>query len=234
MRINPTNGLGFTHRSKPRNRVLSDAELGKLWNGISGAPGISDEMRIVLKLAVLTGQRRESEIAGAVAKELRLTESNPTWRIPSERMKRKNREQIVPLSTQAATLFEQALSMNLGSAYVFPAHTLTPQSRKPHINGESVSRAMARLREKIGLKDARVHDLRKCVVTWLREHQGVSGDVCDLILHHARGGVTASHYDFATLQGPVRKALQSWSDHIEAVAAGQKAPKANVVTLARA
>ena len=34
VRINPTAGLGFTHRSKPRNRVLSDAELGKLWNGI--------------------------------------------------------------------------------------------------------------------------------------------------------------------------------------------------------
>jgi hypothetical protein len=39
----------------------------------------------------------------------------------------------------------------------------------------------------------------------------VSSDVCDLILHHARKGVTASHYDFSTLEGPVRKALQDWA-----------------------
>jgi integrase len=57
-------------------------------------------MRIILKLAVLTGQR-ESEVAGALASELHLDTANPRWRIPSERMKRKNREQIVPLSTQA-------------------------------------------------------------------------------------------------------------------------------------
>ena len=29
-----------------------------------------------------------------------------------------------------------------------------------------------------------------------------------------RKGVTASHYDFSTLEGPVRKALQDWADHV--------------------
>jgi hypothetical protein len=55
------------------------------------------------------------------------------------------------------------------------------------------------------------------VTTWLREHRHVSSDICDLILHHSRKGVTASHYDFATLEGPVRRALQDWADHVEAV-----------------
>ena len=49
-----------------------------------------------------------------------------------------------------------------------------------------------------------VHDQRKTVTTWLREEKLVSSEVCDLILHHARKGVTASHYDFSTLEGPVR------------------------------
>jgi hypothetical protein len=26
--------------------------------------------------------------------------------------------------------------------------------------------------------------------------------------------MTASHYDFATLEGPVREALQTWADHV--------------------
>ena len=84
---------------------------------------------------------------------------------------------------------------------------------------------MARLREHAELNDARVHDLRKTVTTWLREEKMVSSDVCDLILHHARKGVTAMHYDFSTLEGPVRQALQVWADHVETVAAGPNEAK---------
>ena len=216
VKINPVKGLGFTHQSKPRNRVLTDDELGTLWDGIKSEPGLSWQMRIILKLAVLTGQRR-SEVAGAQVSELRLADANPTWRIQSGRMKKKNREQIVPLSTQAAKLFESALTTSM-DGYVFPAYT-DSTARLPHINGESVSRAMARLCERIKLKDAHTHDLRKCVTTWLREHKHVSSDVVDLILHHSRKGVTASHYDFSTLEGPVRAALQAWSNHVEALSA---------------
>ena len=223
---NPTIGLGFTVQSKPRNRVLSTPELRTFWHAVDAGPNLSEPMRIILKLAILTGQR-ESEVAGALVSELHLDAANPKWRIPSERMKRKNREQIVPLSSQAVTLFKRAIELSNGSHYAFPADKtrarIGTQTRRPHINGESVSRAMARLRERAGLDDARVHDLRKTVTTWLREEKFVSSDVCDLILHHARKGVTASHYDFSTLEGPVRQALQAWANHVEAVARGDDA-----------
>lgn len=232
VKANPTIGLGFTVQSKPRNRVFSDQELRTLWRAIDAEPGLSDAMRIILKLAMLTGQR-ESEVAGALTAELQLDASNPRWRIDSERMKRKNREQIVPLSDQAAALFKKAIQLSGGSAYVFPADIarvrVGHEPRRPHIHGESVSRAMARLRERVGIADAKVHDLRKSVTTWLRETKLVSSDVCDLILHHARKGVTASHYDFSTLEGPVRKALQDWANHVDAVAIPNK--RKNVVSL---
>ena len=214
VKFNPVKGLGFTHQSKPRNRVLSDDELGKLWKGISSEAGLSEQMRTILRLCVLTGQRR-SEVAGALASELRLAGANPTWRIQSVRMKKKNREQIVPLSQQAAELFESALQTSM-NGYVFPAYT-DSKARLPHINGESVSRAMARLCERITLKDAHTHDLRTCIASWLREKKHVSMDVLDLVLHHARKGVSATHYDFSTLDGPVRRALQDWADHVDAV-----------------
>ena len=108
------------------------------------------------------------------------------------------------------------------------------QDRKANtrnINRESASRAMSRLCERIGLENARLHDLRKCVTTWLRE-RGTSPDICDLILHHARGGVTGAFYDFATLEGPVREALQRWADHVERAGAGKGSD--NVRTLVRA
>lgn len=52
-----------------------------------------------------------AEVPGALASELQLDTANPKWRIPSDRMKRKNREQIVPLSTQAVALFRRALEL---------------------------------------------------------------------------------------------------------------------------
>jgi integrase len=250
VRSNPTIGLGFTVQSKPRNRVLSAEELKTLWLAVDTGPGMTETMRVILKIALLTAQR-ESEVAGALVSELQLDTVNPKWRIPSERMKKKNREQIVPLSTQAAALFKRALESKAEaerdtpdtdkSEYVFPADTtrakIGRETRKPHINGESVCRAMARLRARVAktklLKDARVHDLRRTVTTWLREDRLVSSDVCDLILHHARKGVTASHYDFSTLEGPVRAALQAWSDHVCSIA-GQADASGNVVPLKRA
>jgi hypothetical protein len=36
--------------------------------------------------------------------------------------------------------------------------------------------------------------------------------------------VTDAHYDFSTLQGPVRSALQAWADHVCALAAGRQQP----------
>ena len=92
---------------------------------------------------------------------------------------------------------------------------------------------MMRLREVARVKDARVHDFRKAITTWLRENQIATPDVCDLILHHARNGVTGSHYDFAVLKGPVRKALEAWANHVGEVT-GQAAKASNVVQLPRA
>jgi integrase len=221
VKVNPAKGLGFTHQSKPRNRVLNDDELGKLWRTLhSDALSVSEGVRTILRLAVLTGQRN-SEVAGAMKSELRLEGANPQWRIPSERMKARNREQIVPLSEQADALFSRALELaREESVYAFPGTTHGRRGgtrRAEHIAQETVSRAMKKARELAGVSDAWVHDLRRCVTTWLREHRHVSSDICDLILHHSRKGVTASHYDFSTLEGPVRRALQEWADHVEAV-----------------
>jgi hypothetical protein len=74
--------------------------------------------------------------------------------------------------------------------------------------------------------------LTVCSAPWLTPRT-VSSDVCDLILHHARKGVTASHYDFSTLEGPMRKALQDWADYVCSIA-GQGAAGGNIVPLKRA
>jgi integrase len=78
LRRNPWVGLGFTVRPIPRDRVFTDAEMRKLWRRIESVPELSPAMRIILKLALLTGLR-ESEVAGARVAELHLDGSSPRW-----------------------------------------------------------------------------------------------------------------------------------------------------------
>jgi integrase len=92
---------------------------------------------------------------------------------------------------------------------------------------------MAKLREVAGIKDIRVHDLRKVLTTWLAEAPRLERpDVLDRILHHARRGVTGTHYDFSVLEGPMRAALQRWADHVWP-RTGQQSGGENVVQITK-
>jgi integrase len=240
-------GMGFTHKNERRDRVLNDDELAALWRAIDSETfGATPAMRIILKLAVLTGQRN-SEVAGARVAELHIDDSvaNPYWHIPGERMKRKDRPQYVFLSKQARELFASAAALAGDSEFVFPATTHgrhVEGVEREHISQESVSRATARAAKLAGLKNVHLHDLRKSITTFLGD-RGERSDVLDRILHHHSGhsaghrsSVTATHYDFSILAGPLRDAWQHWADHVESVTrrtgAGEAADK--VVQLVRA
>ena len=232
--INPVAGIGFNHQSAPRRRVLTDDALAKLWVAIDSPKiAFNESTRLIVKLAILSGQRN-SEVAGAERAELKgLDTATPRWDIPSHRMKRKSDDQYVPLVHQAVRLFERAIELGAGSIYVFPGVTQGRRRgrewRQEHIGQETISRAFARIAAEAGLKDVRLHDMRKCITSWLAEHGHASPEVLDAILHHGRKGVTGTHYNFALYEMQVRKALQAWADHVTSVAAGKKA---NVVSLA--
>ena len=85
-------------------------------------------MQTIIRLAMLTGQRR-SEVAGARVAELTLDGAAPMWTIPGDtrrtgkviRGRTKNRRtQVLPLSTQAVALFKHAITRAGKSELVFP------------------------------------------------------------------------------------------------------------------
>ena len=240
--VNPCVGLAFTHQSVRRKRVLTDAEMAKLWKAAEGFEGVSLASRRIIQIAILTGQRN-SEVAGMEIAELKgLDTITPRWDIPSRRMKRKSDDQFVPLSQQAVGLIKSALAVDGGNGvHVFFGTThgrrLGKEWRSHHITQDTVSHAFLRLIGAAGLVDVHLHDMRKCVTTWLAEHGHASPEVLDAILHHGRKGVTGTHYNFALYEGPVRKALQAWADHVEGLGASgvmDKRTKGKVVELARA
>jgi len=230
-------GMGFTHKNKPRERIPTDDEIAKLWRVFEDEDfNAAPSMRFLLKLAVLTGQRN-SEVGGAKKSELHIGPkiANPYWHIPKARMKRKDRDQNVFLSTQAVELFKEACSIAGDDPYVFPAK----DDRSEHLAQDSVSHAFRRACDRANIEGLTLHDMRKAITTWLG-NQGERGDVLDRIQHHHSGhatgnrsSVTDTHYNFSVMAEPLRTAWQKWADHVEAVVK-RKADGSNVVELKRA
>ena len=245
VKSNPCTGLGLRAAVGVRTRVLTDAELEKLWRTTERDDiWFSDAMRRIIHLCLLTGQRR-TQVAGVRKAELsNLDGVNATWTIPGNSLVRgkviegrtKNKkEQVLPLSPQAAQLFREAYDASADPECLFPARLTSVKigktPRTPHIHGQSVGRAMGLLRSEAGIADVTVHDLRRTMATWMG-NQGVRPDVIDLALHHLPKAqdVTRRHYNHSRLEPMVRAALQQWADHVWQLT-GQGAGNGNVVKL---
>ncbi|NOU05943.1 MAG: site-specific integrase [Hyphomicrobiaceae bacterium] len=253
----PCLGIGRRGQKVARDRNPTDKEISALWKAIDASEAkttvagekmpktakLSQAMRLIIKIAIVTGQRR-TEVAGVQRSELvGLEGKDPKWIIPGDMNKRgkiiegrtKNgREQIVPLSSLAAALFKEALECCADGKHVFPADLdkvkLGKQPREPHIHGESVSRAMRRLREDAGVEDVSIHDMRRAISNWLKD-QGVSREVRDLVLNHTDSSVTEAHYSQgARMLTQVKAALEAWAAHVNALVEGSEAGS-NVVRL---
>jgi integrase len=244
VKANPCAGIGRRMPMVARARAPTDAELATLWAATEGAAvRMSQPMRLVLQLAVLTAQRR-NEVAGARVSELHdLDGDAPMWVIPGDVNKRgkiiegrtKNgREQRVPLSAQAADLFRKAIAVSGDGDFVFPADRskakLGRETKAAHIHGGSVSGAMRRLRIVADVDDISIHDMRRAISNWLKD-QGVSREVRDLILNHKDSSVTEAHYsNSARMEKQVRAALEAWAGHVWQIT-GQAEPASNVVEM---
>lgn len=206
-----------------RKRVPTDDEIAALWNALDKTR-TSKPMKIIIRLGILLGQRRK-EIAGAKVSELEgLDTDKPVWVIPASeakagrlveegRMKNK-KEQRVYLSRQAAALFDEARKTTANDTYLFPPKLTRTRktTRVPHINRESISKAVRRL----GVEDVVFHDLRRAITTYLADHD-VPDKVLSMLLHHTDGSVTGEHYDKAKRERQLREAWQLWADHVTEV-----------------
>ncbi len=206
-----------------RDRVLTAGEIGAFWNGLDKAE-MSEPLRLILRLALLTGQRR-SEVAGMCKCEI--SQDDKLWTLRGDRIvdgqtiqgRTKNRrDHIVPLTDAAMEVVSKALTQSRNSDFVFPSPVR--DGRVGHIHGGAVSMAMRRNRDKaFGVPDMRTHDLRRTMRTFLGE-QGVPDEVADRVLNHARPGVGNQHYNHAKMLPQVRSALELWAAYIETACTG--------------
>ena len=223
LEINPFGTIQAPPMVKDRDRVLSDAELGAVWNA---AGGRAWPMGDFFRMLILTMQRRE-EVAA-----MRWAELSPdltTWTIPAERSKN-GKAHIVHLAPAARVILKAAKRLK-GSPFVFTTTGKTP------IAGFSAAKArldrdITAARTEAGAKPAelpewRLHDFRRTGVTTLAR-LGFAPHVCDRLLNHIEGavqGVAAVYQRYEFM--PERKAaLDAWARHVQGVAAGKRAPRA--------
>ena len=205
-------------RETPRDRVLSPAEIGAFWRGLADAK-MSDQVRLALKLMLVTAQRRE-EVTCAPWAEFGL--GDKIWDIPASRTKN-GRAHRVPLSPLALELLGEIREAAGNSEWLFPS----PRTGNP-ITPAAISHALRDNLEAVGVEGITPHDLRRSAASHMTE-LSISRLVVSKILNHSDGSITGVYdrYEYGPEQ---RRALEAWGARLKEIISGEVAPE-NVVTL---
>ena len=220
----------------PRERALTDAELGVMWTAFGTLE--SHAMALLFRTLAVTGQR-PGEVAEMARSEL-IDFDRPNdarWEIPSDRTKN-GRRHVVPLCALARQLVKAALALRPegdDSPWVF----VSPRNPGMPFDRHSLARAFAeRLIPRLGdseterrLREDRPtpHDLRRTVVTGLAR-LGVVRETVKAVVNHVDGrDVTAAVYDMYDRLPEKRRALAAWESHVRRIT-GDTMPR-NVVAL---
>jgi integrase len=202
-----TNPAAFTNKEpeKARSRVLSDAELAKVWAALP-----EGDFATIVKLLMLTGQRRE-EIGSLAWSEIDVKRNTIT--LPPERVKN-NRQHVIPMSQPVRALIE-GVRKTPGRDFVFGIGD----------GGFSGwSRCKERLDVAVGMTDWTLHDIRRSVATGMAD-LGIQPHIIEATLNHVTGhkaGV-AGVYNRSNYSDAVRDALALWGQHVTKIVGKQRA-----------
>jgi integrase len=194
--INPVTATGKASEGPSRDRVLTEAELARLYAVLA-----DDTFSDITKLLVLTAQRR-TEIGSLKWNEVDLDRGLIV--LGPDRSKN-NRQHTLPISTQVKAILERQPRQN---EWVFGR------------NFTSWSIYKAKLDTKLnGIAPFCLHDIRRTATTMMAERLQVLPHILEAILNHVSGhksGV-AGIYNRAKYQDEMRGALQSWADYVDSL-----------------
>jgi len=186
---------------RSRDRVLTNAELQKLWLALP-----EGDFGEILKILILTGAR-EREIADLHWDEINLEKG--IIELPPHRTKNRRRH-VIPTSGAVRAILEGREQ----GGFVFG------------ISGQSGfsgwSRCKERLDEAIKIPDWTIHDLRRSAATHMAEI-GIQPHIIEAVLNHVSGhkGGVAGIYNRAGYEAEKTTALNRWAEHVAAIVEGR-------------
>jgi integrase len=210
---NPVAGFA-RNREAPRERVLTDDELRKIW-AATGRPDQLDadaHFSSIIRLLLLTGLRR-AEVGGLMWSEVDLDKA--TIVLPPSRMKT-GIAHTVPLSAAAIEILEAQPRGRIWTSrrnILGRDHVFGVVSNKGYTHWDS---SKTILDAAAAIDDWRIHDLRRTVSTKLNGELAIAPHVVEHIMAHAHGGqsLIARTYNRASYEGEKRKALDMWAEHL--------------------
>ena len=199
---NPTIGSTKPAESKPRERVLSDDELARIWKFCG-----DDAFGKIIKLLILTACRR-AEIGDMCWSEIDFDRS--TFTIPARRAKN-GRAHTLPL-----------IPMMLDIIKSVPR--LVSRDQLFGMRGDGFTgwvKGKRALDERSGVAGWTVHDIRRSVATKLAD-LGTQPHIIEQILNHQSGHKAgpAGIYNRSSYEREVVAALLRWEDHTRTLVEG--------------
>jgi integrase len=193
---NPVIGTAKPKPPPPRSRVLSDQELASVWRNCR-----DDDFGKILKLLVLTGQRR-NEVGGMRWSEI--SDDKCKWTIPSERSKN-HREHELPLGEMARSIIASVPQI-VDRGSLFGARG---------VGFTSWAGAKRELDARCGdMRPWTLHDIRRTVATKLCDI-GIEPFHVEALLNHRghRSGVAAV-YNHSRYTSGIQKSVAAWDRHL--------------------
>jgi integrase len=200
-----------------RDRVLTPDEIARVFSALRHERPI---IAALWELLFYTGVRPGTALNARWAD---VKFDRKTWEVPVTKRARGNPEGrgrpfVVPLSQQAVAVLELLKPFSAHSAFVFPGGSPRRSSLDTERNLFSPQKSTDRIRQRTGIKDFMMRDIRRTVATGLAE-LGTTPNIISKILDHTLPGespVTPIYSRYAFLDEK-RRALGSWGSHLEAL-----------------
>jgi integrase len=205
---NPCTGLSRPEVGPARDRLLSDAEIIKLWQATETARVPFGQ---IIRLALLSGCRLR-EIADARRSEF--TDDFATWEIPPERTKNK-RKHILDLPPLAREILASVPPSESDLIFTWG-------------NGRRISgfgQEKRQLDQAMGVNQPwKIHDMRRVAATGWADALHIAPHVVEAALNHASAKTTvAATYNASTYRDQRKVALERWAAHVSALVSGEAA-----------
>ncbi len=193
---NPCAGIRKPTEEKPRERVYANEELRAIFEAVPGTE-LADLVPLIAYTAVRSEEARSARWA-----EIDLDQG--VWTISDTK---EGKPHLVWLSAGTLRVLD---GIQRNGPFLFAAPTREGFMDPPQKATETV-------RERSGVADFRLHDLRRTVRTRL-PGLGVSPDVAERVLGHALPGMRRV-YDQYDYLPQTRRALEAWSAELDRIRA---------------
>lgn len=209
--VNPATGIKKLPE-QTRDRTLTADEIRQLWTATSEDSNFNPSTRLVLRLALLTGQR--------IGELCRMSENQLNgnlWTIPTTK---NGLPHTVPLCAMALELIEATKPYRVNGL-------LFPNTKGGVMESQVISKVMERIAWDSAPDTDRPtpHDLRRTFTTGISK-LGFNRLVQDKVTNHKDNSV-GGIYDRNDYQKEKRQALEAWERHIQEILTGE--PMSNVI-----